>query len=143
MRAEVWAMATAVCWGVGSMMEKKGFKLGGLSPVMGTALRTGVSLLVLTVVSYPYWSELRKASAASISLIAVGGGVISGALGIMALYAALKNGNLSVVMAIAFCVAPVVGLILGCVFLHERISLIQFIGVVLCISGAALVTLYK
>jgi uncharacterized membrane protein len=143
MRAEVWALATAVCWGVGSMMEKKGFKLGGLSPVMGTALRTAVSLLVLSVVSYPYWGELRKAGVASVSLIAVGGGVVSGALGIMALYAALKNGNLSVVMAIAFCVAPVVGLILGWIFLHERISLIQFVGVVLCISGAALVTLYR
>lgn len=143
MRAEIWAMATAVCWGVGSMMEKKGFKLGGLSPVMGTAVRTAVSLLVLAVVSYPYWGELRKAGAGSLSLIAVGGGVISGALGIMALYAALKDGNLSVVMAIAFCVAPVVGLILGWVFLHERISLIQLVGVVLCISGAALVTLYR
>ena len=143
MRAEVWALATAVCWGVGSMMEKKGFKLGGLSPVMGTALRTAVSLLVLSVVSYPFWGELKKAGVASISLIAIGGGVVSGALGIMALYAALKNGNLSVVMAIAFCVAPVVGLILGWVFLHERISLIQFVGVVLCISGAALVTLYR
>jgi len=125
------------------MMEKKGFKLGGLSPVMGTALRTAVSLLVLSVVSYPFWGELKKAGVASISLIAIGGGVVSGALGIMALYAALKNGNLSVVMAIAFCVAPVVGLILGWVFLHERISLIQFVGVVLCISGAALVTLYR
>ncbi len=143
MRAEVWALATAVCWGVGSMMEKKGFRLGGLSPVMGTALRTAVSLMVLAVVSYPYWGELRKAGVASISLIGIGGGVVSGALGIMALYAALKNGNLSVVMAIAFCVAPIVGLILGWIFLHERISLVQLVGVVLCISGAALVTLYR
>ena len=143
MRAEIWATMTAVCWGVGSMLEKKGVKLGGLSPVMGTALRTGVSLLVLAVVSYPYWSELRKASATSLSLIAVGGGVISGALGIMALYAALKDGNLSVVMTIAFCAAPVVGLILGWVFLHERISAIQLLGVVLCVSGAALVTLFR
>ena len=139
----MWAVMTAVCWGVGSAMEKKGFKVGGLSPVMGTTLRTAVSLLLLAVVSYPYWSEVKKAGATSLSLIAVGGGVVSGALGIMCLYTALKSGSLSVVMALAFCLAPVVGLILGYLFLHERVSAIQLVGVVLCISGAALVTLYR
>jgi transporter family protein len=143
MRAEMWAAVTAVCWGVGSLMEKKGVKLGGLSPVMGTTLRTGVSLLLLVAVSYPYWGQVKKAGATSLSLIAIGGGVISGAVGIMALYAALKDGNLAVVMAIAFCVAPVVGLLLGWLFLHERVTGLQLLGVVLCISGAALVTLYK
>lgn len=143
MRAEMWAVLTALCWGVGSLMEKRGVKLGGLSPVMGTTIRTAVSLVLLAVISYPYWSQVRKAGGTSLTLIAVGGGVIAGALGIMFLYTGLKSGNLSSVMAIAFCLAPVIGAILGYFVLHERLSAVQLLGVLLCITGAALVTLFR
>jgi len=143
MRAEIWAVLTALCWGVGSLMEKRGVKLGGLSPVMGTTIRTAVSLVLLAVISYPYWSQVRNAGTTSLTLIAVGGGVIAGALGIMFLYTGLKSGNLSSVMAIAFCLAPVIGAILGYFVLHERLSAVQLLGVLLCITGAALVTLFR
>ncbi len=143
MRAEFFAVVTAVCWGVGSLLEKKGVKLGGLSPVMGTTIRTAFSLLLLAAVSAPYWGQHRRAGAASITLIAVGGGVIAGGLGIIFLYSALKSGSLSAVMTIAFCLAPVVGAILGVLVLHERLSAIQWLGVVLCLVGASLVTWYR
>lgn len=143
MRAEVFAALTAVCWGVGSLLEKKGVKMGGLSPVMGTAIRTAFSLLLLTFVSYPYWGQLRKAGAPSIALIAVGGGVIAGGLGIIFLYSGLKSGSLSSVMTIAFCLAPIVGALLGYFVLHERLSAIQLLGVALCITGASLVTWFR
>jgi uncharacterized membrane protein len=143
MRAEIWAVMTAVCWGAGSLLEKKGVKLGGLHPVMGTTIRTVFSMMMLAVVSYPYWGQVRKAGATSISLIAVGGGVIAGGLGIIFLYTGLKSGNLSTVMTVAFCLAPVIGAVLGWAFLHERLSLVQLVGVVLCVSGAALVTLNR
>ena len=61
MRAELWAILTAVCWAGGSYFEKRGVKLGGFSPVMGTALRTAVSLVVMAVLSYPFWGQLRTA----------------------------------------------------------------------------------
>jgi catalase len=32
MRAEFWAILTAMCWAVGSFLEKRGIKLGDLSP---------------------------------------------------------------------------------------------------------------
>ncbi len=143
MRAEIFAAFTAICWGVGSLLEKKGVKLGGLSPVMGTTVRTAVSLLLLTFVSYPYWGQIRKAGAPSIALIAVGGGVIAGGLGIIFLYAALKSGSLSSVMTIAFCLAPIVGALLGYFVLHERLSPIQLLGIALCITGASLVTWFR
>ncbi len=143
MRAEFFAVFTAICWGVGSLLEKRGVKLGGLSPVMGTTIRTAFSLLMLIAVSTPYWGQLRKAGATSIALIAVGGGVIAGGLGIIFLYSALKTGSLSVVMTIAFCLAPVVGAILGVLVLHERLSVIQWTGVILCIAGASLVTWFR
>ena len=143
MRAEIFAALTAICWGVGSLLEKKGVKLGGLSPVMGTAIRTASSLLFLTFVSYPYWGQLRKAGAPSITLIAVGGGIIAGGLGIIFLYSGLKSGSLSTVMTIAFCLAPIVGALLGFFVPHERLSAIQLVGIALCITGASLVTWFR
>lgn len=143
MRAEAWAVLTALCWGFGSLLEKRGVKVGELSPIMGTTIRTACSLFLLILVSYPYWGQVRKAGAVSISLIAVGGGVLAGGLGIIFLYTGLRAGNLSSVMTIAFCLAPVVGTILGYVVLHERLSPVQFVGIFLCVVGAALVTWFK
>jgi len=143
MRAEAWAVLTALCWGIGSLLEKRGVKMGELSPIMGTAIRTAFSLVLLLFVSYPYWAQLRRAGPASISLIAVGGGVVAGGLGIIFLYAGLKAGSLSSVMTIAFCLAPVVGTILGYLVLRERLSAVQLAGIALCVVGAALVTWFK
>ncbi|MBM4372465.1 MAG: DMT family transporter [Deltaproteobacteria bacterium] len=143
MRAELWAVLTGLCWGIGSLMEKKGVRIGGLSPVMGTTLRTAVSLAVLAAFSIPFWSQMRTAGPVSLALVAVGGGVISGALGILCLYAGLRSGSLSTVMAIAFCLAPVAGAFLGWLVLHERLTPLQLLGVVLCVTGAGLVTLCR
>jgi hypothetical protein len=52
MRTEVSAVFTARCWGVGSQLEKRGVKIGGLAPVMGTVIRTTFSLLLLLAVSF-------------------------------------------------------------------------------------------
>ncbi len=143
MKAEVWAILTALCWGIGSLLEKKGVKTGGLAPVMGTVIRTAFSLLFMLALSYRFWPQVKLAGIKSISLIAVGGGVLAGGLGIAFLYTGLKEGNLSTVMTIAFCLAPVVGIILGGLVLHEKLQPVQWLGIVLCISGAALVTYYQ
>ena len=143
MRAEGWAIVTALCWGVGSLLEKRGVKIGGLTPVMGTVIRTAFSLLLLLALSFPCWTQVRTAGFKSISLIAIGGGFLAGGLGVVCLYTGLKAGNLSTVMTIAFCLAPVVGTALGCLVLRERLMPIQWVGVILCIAGAALVTYYR
>jgi transporter family protein len=143
MRAEIWALMTAACWAVGSLLEKRGVKVGGLSPVMGTAIRTAVSLLLLSVLSYPFWHQLRTAGPKSLSLIAVGGGLLSGCLGIIFLYTGLKNGSLSTVMTLAFCLAPVLGAVLGYFFLSERLSPVQITGIALCVIGAAMTVYFR
>lgn len=143
MRAEAWAVLTALCWGVGSLLEKKGVKLGDLSPVMGTTIRTLFSLILLAAVSWPHWHQVPRAGLGPIALIAIGGGVIAGGLGIIFLYTGLKAGSLAAVMTIAFCLAPIVGAILGRIFLHERLGPLQLLGVGLCVAGAALVTWFR
>jgi len=143
MRAEIWAVFTAICWGFGSLLEKQGVKIGGLAPVMGTVIRTAFSLLLMLAVSFPFWGQVKTAGIKSLMLIAVGGGVLAGGLGIMFLYTGLKVGNLSTVMTIAFCLAPVIGTILGYFILHEKLVPVQIVGIFLCIMGAALVTYFK
>ena len=141
--AELYAVLTALCWGVGSMIEKRGVIIGGLSPIMGTTMRTAFSFMLLIFLSHPHWNQIRDAGIRSISFIAVGGGVLAGGLGIAFLYTGLKYGHLSTVMTLAFCLAPVIGAILGFAFLHEKLAPVQILGIVLCISGAALVTYFR
>lgn len=143
MRAEMWAMLTALCWAAGSLMEKRGIRLGGFSPVMGTAIRTAVSLALLLLVSHPFWGQLKTSGPRPILLIALGGGVLSGGLGIIFLYTGLKNGNISTVMTLAFCLAPVIGTVLGYFILKERISPVQLAGIVLCVAGAAITVYFR
>jgi transporter family protein len=143
MRAEVWAVLAALCFGVGSLLEKRGVKIGDLAPVMGAVIRTTFSFLFLLALSFPFWGQVRMAGIKSISLIAIGGGVLAGGLGLVFLYTGLKTGNLSTVMTIAFCLAPVVGTALGYFVLHEKLTAVQMIGIVLCVTGSALVTYFK
>ena len=72
MKAEGWAILTALCWGFGSLLEKRGVKLGGLAPVMGTVIRTAFSLLLLLALSVPFWGQVKTAGGRSISMIAIG-----------------------------------------------------------------------
>ncbi|MFW6154717.1 MAG: EamA family transporter [Planctomycetota bacterium] len=143
MKPELWAFLTAICWGGGSLLEKHGVKLGNLTPVMGTAIRTAFSLVLLTMISVPFWGEVKTAGPRPILLIAVGGGVFAGGLGLICLYTGLKTGNLATVLAIAFCFAPIVGAIGGVAFLREKLAPLQVLGIALCVAGAAMVIYFK
>jgi len=110
---------------------------------MGTTLRTAVSLILLGFLSAPFWGELRSAGWKPICLIAVGGGVLAGGLGIVFLYTGLKSGHISTVMTIAFCLAPVFGVLIGFLLLGERLAPMQVVGIVLCIAGAAMTVWFR
>ncbi len=73
---------------------------------MGTTIRTSISLLFLGALSYPFGGELKTGGYKAILLIAIGGGIIAGGFGIFCLYSALKTGQLSTVLTIAFCLNP-------------------------------------
>jgi bacterial/archaeal transporter family protein len=143
MQAELWAVLTAFCWAMGSLLEKSGMRLGGLTPVMGTAIRSFFSLILLSFLSFPFWKEIRQAGLKPLLLIAVGGGLLAGGLGLLCLYSALKSGQLSIVMTIAFCLTPVIGAVLGVLVLGERLAPLQAVGIVLCIAGAAMSVLFR
>jgi len=143
MTAELWAILTGLCWAFGSFFEKKGVAVGNLSPIMGAGLRTAISVVVLGALSFPYWGQLKHAGSRSLSMVVIGGGIFSGALGILFLYQALSVGKLSVVLPLAFCLSPVIGAVLGMLFFEERLTALQYIGVTLTVIGATMTAYFR
>ena len=117
--------------------------MGNLTPLTGTLIRTFFSLILISVLSWRYLGEIRTAGLKSLVLIAAGGGVLAGGLGIMFLYTGLKTGHLSTVMTIAFCLAPVIGVILGVLVLKESLTPLQVAGIIICITGAAMTVYFR
>ncbi len=143
MKAEYWAILTALCWAFGSFFEKKGVKLGGLSPVLGAAIRTAISVIALGLLSMPFWRQIKIAGPRPIAMVAISGGIFSGTLGIWFLYKSLSGGNLSIVMPIAFCLTPVIGSILGLIFMKEKLHFLQALGILMTVLGATLTVYFR
>jgi transporter family protein len=102
LRPEVFAILTAIMWGVGGYFEKKGLHLGNLSPQMGITIRTSTALIILAIVSFPQWKTLPQAGSKALFYMIIGGGVVAGAMGMLCFYTALKGAPLGRVMPIAF-----------------------------------------
>ncbi len=143
MKPELWAVLTALCWAIGSALEKTGMRSGGFTPVLGVAIRTATSLILLAACSIPFLGELKTSGIKPVLFIMIGGGLFAGFLGVVCLYAGLKSGRIATVMAIAFCLAPVFGTAVGIIFLKEKINLVECIGMAMCIIGAGLIISFK
>jgi len=62
MRAEFYAIVTALCWSLGSLLEKRGLKLGDMPPVLGAGVRTAFSLVLLSALSWRYCNQNEYAA---------------------------------------------------------------------------------
>ena len=102
MRAQLFALVTAIAWGVGGYYEKRGLHLGHLSPQVGITIRTAVALIILAIVSFPHWKTIPAAGSKALFSIIIGGGVVAGAVGMLCFYLAIKGAPLNRVMPIAF-----------------------------------------
>lgn len=142
-RPEILAVLTAIFWASGSYFEKQGMKLGSLSPVLGITLRTGMALVVLSLISIPYWRQISEAGTKSLLYMLLGGGILAGSVGMLCYYAALSKGELSKVMTIAFTVTPVAGAIIAAYALHESLSVAKLCGIGLCVAGVLVLLLNK
>lgn len=135
-----FALLTAAAWGVGGYFEKKGLALGGVPPQVGIVVRTGIAFLLLAAVSVPQWRTLTTASPKSLLYIAVGGGVLAGAVGMLCFYVALRNGSLAQVMPIAFT-SPLFGVLLGMILGGEPITARAIGGIALTVGGIVLLSI--
>jgi len=135
MKPVFYAVLTAVCWSVGGYFEKKGLRLGNLSPVMGITVRTAAALLVLGLASSPHWKSLSGIGPAPLLYLVLGGGVLAGSLGMLFFYTGIATGELSRVIPVAFGLTPLLGFLLGVIFMKEPATTTKLLGVVLTSLG--------
>lgn len=139
MKPQVFALLTAIAWGVGGYFEKKGLHLGNLSPEMGITIRTVVALVILGVVSFPQWKTVPQAGSKALLYMIIGGGVVAGALGMLCFYKAIKGAPLTQVMPIAFT-SPLFGALMGIIFGGEPLTVKTAVGLLLTLSGIVVLT---
>lgn len=139
MKAQLFALLTAVAWGIGGYFEKKGLHLGNLSPQVGITIRTLVALIILGAVSFPQWKTIPQAGTKALLYMVIGGGVLAGAVGMLCFYTALKGAPLNQVMPIAFT-SPLFGALMGLIFGGEPLSVKTAVGLLLTIAGIVVLT---
>ena len=140
MKPQLFALLTAMAWGVGGYFEKKGLHLGNLSPQMGITIRTLIALIILGLVSFPYWKTVPQAGSKAILYMIIGGGVVAGAGGMLFFYIAIKGAPLSRVMPIAFT-SPLFGALMGFIFGSEPITVKAILGMLMTMGGIILLTI--
>lgn len=140
MKPELFALFTAMAWGIGGYFEKKGLHLGDLSPQMGITIRTLVALLVLGVVSFPQWKSVPQAGGKALLMMVMGGGVLAGSVGMLCFYTAIKGAPLSRVMPIAFT-SPLFGALMGIAFAGEPLTWKTIAGMLMTVGGIVLLTI--
>ncbi|MBS3740606.1 MAG: EamA family transporter [Candidatus Cloacimonetes bacterium] len=140
MKPQIYALFTAMAWGIGGFLEKKGLHLGNLSPQMGITIRTGIAFIILALVSHPYWKQLKHAGPKSLIYMIIGGGVIAGSVGMLCFYYAIKGAPLSKVLPIAFT-SPLFGALMGIIFAGEQITLKNIIGIMMTVGGIIILTI--
>ncbi len=139
MKPQLFALLTAIAWGVGGYFEKKGLHLGNLSPQMGITIRTAIALIILGAVSFPQWKSLTQAGPKAILYMVVGGGVVAGAVGMLCFYTAIKGAPLTKVMPIAFT-SPLFGALMGILLGGEPLTVKTVVGMLLTIGGIVVLT---
>jgi bacterial/archaeal transporter family protein len=139
LKPEVFAIFTAIAWGVGGYFEKKGLSLGNLSPQVGITIRTATALIILGVVSFPQWKMIPQAGPKALLYMIIGGGGVAGAVGMLCFYTALKGAPLTRVMPIAFT-SPFFGALMGLILGGEALSVRTVIGMLMTIGGIIILT---
>lgn len=140
MKPQLFALLTAIAWGVGGYFEKKGLHLGHLSPQMGITIRTFVALIILGFVSFPQWKTISQAGPKALLFMILGGGVVAGAVGMLCFYTAIKGAPLTKVMPIAFT-SPLFGALMGILLGGEPLSIKTVVGMLLTVGGIIVLTI--
>ena len=140
MKPQLFALLTAIAWGVGGYFEKKGLHMGNLSPQVGITIRTAVALVILGIVSFPEWKQIPSAGSKALVYMVIGGGIVAGSVGMLCYYLAIKGAPLGKVMPIAFT-SPLFGVLMGLWLGGEPLTLKTVLGMVLTVAGIIILTI--
>jgi drug/metabolite transporter (DMT)-like permease len=127
------SLAAAVFWGIGSVLIKPA--IAHLSLIQANALRmpmVAVLLLVFRILPSPTES-LRSFDLRSFAVVATTGVLGMGVGAVLFLYA-IQNTAVTAAVTLS-STAPVFGLVLGALFLGERLTLRLGLGTACCMGG--------
>lgn len=148
MQAILLAIGAGLCWGVGELFTRSALHTKQIGPLAAITLRSSIALPLLWIaylivtrsmnVEKTGW--LKSAETTTLAKVALGSGVIAGALGMICFYCALNLAEASRIKPIAFSVAPATAVVLGWLVLHESMNWQKAAGVTLILAGVVLLT---
>ena len=141
-RIEYIALLTGICWGVGSFFGKRGMKNANISPYVGITLRSIISLILLLISVFSlgpilfdsniilelHWIVTNELD--QFFLILIFEGIIAGFFGMMFYYIAIRKGDLSLVMPLAFS-SPFWGTLLAIIWQTETLTIQRITGMLI------------
>ena len=137
MKAILLALLTAVVWGSAPVIFKIGLK-GQVSPLAGIFFHN-LTATLFALLGLLWVRESLNYPLKDVLVISFGG-FISGFLGLILYYKAIKVGDVSVVAPIA-SISPLWSSLLAIMFLGESLTLAKALGTVLVVAGVVLITL--
>lgn len=148
MQAILLAIAAGLCWGIGELCTKSVLHGQHIGPMTAIAVRSTVALPVIWLAWWcavhvlgnevrPQWRELP---AADICKLALGSGLVAGALAMICFYAALALDDISRIKPIAFTVAPAAAALLGWLVLREPMNGRKALALALILAGVIVLT---
>jgi transporter family protein len=149
MKPYLFAIAAGLCWAVGELFTKSVLGTHKIGPVTAIAFRTTVAIPVLWLayfIAVHRWrlstepADWMSAGWPTLGKLALGGGLIAGAAGMLFFYAALSLGEISRMKPIAFATAPAVAVLLGWLILKEPMTVRKAVGAGVILIGVFLLT---
>lgn len=144
------ALVTAISWGAGSFFGKRAMKIGHLSPLVGIILRTVFALILFALLLSLFGRKINanfrkevtnawKESKWGLFQIIIFEGLLAGGLGMFLYYLAISNGELSLVMPLAF-LSPFWGTLLALLWRDEKVIFQRIAGLIVTLSGIFIIT---
>ncbi|HMN97128.1 MAG TPA: EamA family transporter [Phycisphaerales bacterium] len=148
--AILFAILAGLCWGIGELFTRHVLHTGQIGPLTAITIRSAVALPLIALIWFagslsalPGLSPEPPLAAAERPVIAkliLGSGIIAGAMAMIFFYVALSLGEIGRVKPVAFALAPATAVLLGWMFLGERMTLPKAAGVTLILAGVLLLT---
>ncbi len=139
MKAVWFALLSALVWGTAPLIFKLGLR-GEIPPLAGIFFHNltaaVVALLSMLIVRESFAYPLRDV------LIVCAGGFISGFLGLLLYYKAIKVGEVSVVAPIVAS-SPLWASLFAFILLGENFTLHKLLGTILVVIGVILITMSR
>jgi transporter family protein len=137
MKAVIFALLSALVWGTAPLIFKLGLR-GEMPPLVGIFFHN----LTAAFFALVFMLLLKESFSHPIRDIAVisFGGFVSGFLGLLLYYKAIKVGEVSVVAPIVAS-SPLWASLFAFILLGESLTLLKLVGTVLVVVGVALITL--